>query len=64
MDAEVRVFVLVTPEIMVLLPGITTEPAMETTSATSKEQVTIPEPLRQQLGLHQGDKVDSKSDEE
>ena len=37
---------------------------METTSATSKEQVTIPEPLRQQLGLHQGGKVDSESDEE
>lgn len=30
---------------------------METTSVTSKGQVTIPKPLRQQLGLRQGSKV-------
>lgn len=49
---------LVTPEIVVFLPGITKEPAMETTSVTSKGQVTIPKPLRQQLGLRQGSKVE------
>ena len=31
---------------------------METTSVTSKGQVTIPKPLRQQLGLGQGSKVE------
>ena len=31
---------------------------METTSVTSKGQVTIPKPLRQQLGLRQGSKVE------
>ena len=30
---------------------------METTSVTSKGQVTIPKALRQQLGLRQGSKV-------
>lgn len=30
---------------------------MGTTSVTSKGQVTIPKPLRQQLGLRQGSKV-------
>ena len=30
---------------------------MEKTSVTSKGQVTIPKPLRQQLGLRQGSKV-------
>jgi AbrB family looped-hinge helix DNA binding protein len=30
---------------------------METTSVTSKGQVTIPKPLRQQFGLRQGSKV-------
>jgi AbrB family looped-hinge helix DNA binding protein len=50
--------ILVTPEIVVFLPGITKEPAMETTSVTSKGQVTIPKPLRQRLGLRQGSKVE------
>ncbi len=31
---------------------------MERTSVTSKGQVTIPKPLRQQLGLRQGSKVE------
>lgn len=31
---------------------------MEATSVTSKGQVTIPKPLRQQLGLRQGSKVE------
>lgn len=31
---------------------------MESTSVTSKGQVTIPKPLRQQLGLRQGSKVE------
>ena len=31
---------------------------MEFTSVTSKGQVTIPKPLRQQLGLRQGSKVE------
>ncbi|MFM9968462.1 MAG: AbrB/MazE/SpoVT family DNA-binding domain-containing protein [Burkholderiales bacterium] len=31
---------------------------METTSVTSKGQVTIPKPLRQQLGLRGGSKVE------
>ncbi|MGP1677341.1 MAG: AbrB/MazE/SpoVT family DNA-binding domain-containing protein [Burkholderiales bacterium] len=31
---------------------------METTSVTSKGQVTIPKPLRQHLGLRQGSKVE------
>jgi len=31
---------------------------MESTSATSKGQVTIPKPLRQKLGLRQGSKVE------
>ena len=31
---------------------------METTSVTSKGQVTIPKSLRQQLGLRQGSKVE------
>lgn len=31
---------------------------METTSVTSKGQVTIPKPLRQQLGLRQGSRVE------
>ncbi len=31
---------------------------MDTTSVTSKGQVTIPKPLRQQLGLRQGSKVE------
>lgn len=31
---------------------------METTSVTSKGQVTIPKPLRQQLGLRSGSKVE------
>ena len=31
---------------------------METTSVTSKGQVTIPKPLRQKLGLRQGSKVE------
>lgn len=31
---------------------------METTSVTSKGQVTIPKPLRQRLGLHRGSKVE------
>ena len=31
---------------------------MEITSVTSKGQVTIPKPLRQQLGLRQGSKVE------
>lgn len=31
---------------------------MHTTSVTSKGQVTIPKPLRQQLGLRQGSKVE------
>lgn len=31
---------------------------METTSVTSKGQVTIPKPLRQRLGLRQGSKVE------
>lgn len=31
---------------------------MEKTSVTSKGQVTIPKPLRQQLGLRQGSKVE------
>jgi AbrB family looped-hinge helix DNA binding protein len=31
---------------------------MEVTSITSKGQVTIPKPLRQQLGLRQGSKVE------
>jgi len=30
---------------------------METTSVTSKGQVTIPKPLRQRLGLRRGSKV-------
>ena len=30
---------------------------METTSVTSKGQVTIPKPVRQQLGLRRGSKV-------
>jgi AbrB family looped-hinge helix DNA binding protein len=30
---------------------------MDSTSVTSKGQVTIPKPLRQQLGLRQGSKV-------
>ena len=43
---------------MLFLLGITKELAMETTSVTSKGQVTIPKPLRQQLGLRQGSKVE------
>lgn len=31
---------------------------METTSVTSKGQVTIPKPLRQKLGLRQGSRVE------
>lgn len=31
---------------------------MDTTSVTSKGQVTIPKPLRQRLGLRQGSKVE------
>lgn len=31
---------------------------METTSVTSKGQVTIPKPLRQRLGLRQGSRVE------
>ena len=31
---------------------------MDATSVTSKGQVTIPKPLRQQLGLRQGSKVE------
>ena len=31
---------------------------METTSVTSKGQVTIPKPLRQRLGLRRGSKVE------
>ncbi len=31
---------------------------METTSVTSKGRVTIPKPLRQQLGLRHGSKVE------
>ncbi|MFN0304432.1 MAG: AbrB/MazE/SpoVT family DNA-binding domain-containing protein [Burkholderiales bacterium] len=31
---------------------------MDSTSVTSKGQVTIPKPLRQQLGLRQGSKVE------
>ena len=31
---------------------------MDITSVTSKGQVTIPKPLRQQLGLRQGSKVE------
>ena len=31
---------------------------MDTTPVTSKGQVTIPKPLRQQLGLRQGSKVE------
>lgn len=31
---------------------------MESTSVTSKGQVTIPKPLRQKLGLRQGSKVE------
>src|SRR3990170_3201024 len=44
--------------LVVFLPGIIREPAMETTSVTSKGQVTVPKPLRQQLGLRQGSKVE------
>jgi AbrB family looped-hinge helix DNA binding protein len=50
--------VLAGSEIVLFLRGITKEPAMETTSVTSKGQVTIPKPLRQQLGLRQGSKVE------
>lgn len=32
--------------------------AVETTSVTSKGQVTIPKPLRQKLGLRQGSRVE------
>lgn len=45
-------------EIMLFLLGITERLSMETTSVTSKGQVTIPKPLRQQLGLRQGSKVE------
>jgi AbrB family looped-hinge helix DNA binding protein len=31
---------------------------METTSVTSKGQVTIPKPLRQALGIHQGSQIE------
>jgi AbrB family looped-hinge helix DNA binding protein len=43
---------------VLFLRGITKVPAMEITSVTSKGQVTIPKPLRQQLGLRQGSKVE------
>lgn len=43
---------------MLLLPSITKEPALESTSVTSKGQVTIPKPLRQQLGIRQGSRVE------
>ena len=48
----------VTPEMMLFLLGITKEPSMDSTSVTSKGQVTIPKPLRQRLGLRQGSKVE------
>lgn len=43
---------------MIFLPRITERQIMETTSVTSKGQVTIPKSLRQQLGLRQGSKVE------
>jgi AbrB family looped-hinge helix DNA binding protein len=43
---------------VLFLPGITKEPAMQSTSVTSKGQVTIPKQLRQRLGLRQGSKVE------
>ncbi len=42
---------------VIFLPGITTGAVMDSTSVTSKGQVTIPKNLRQKLGLRQGSKV-------
>ncbi len=43
---------------MIFLPGITLwEYPMESTSVTSKGQVTIPKPIRQQLGIRKGSKI-------
>jgi len=43
---------------MIFLPGITlSEQPMESTSVTSKGQVTIPKPIRQQLGIRKGSKI-------
>ena len=43
---------------MLFLLGITKKPSMESTSVTSKGQVTIPKPLPQRLGLRQGSKAE------
>ena len=43
---------------MIFLPGITYwESPMESTTVTSKGQVTIPKPIRQQLGIRKGSKI-------
>jgi AbrB family looped-hinge helix DNA binding protein len=42
---------------MLFLPGITLEHYVDTTSVTSKGQVTIPKALRQKIGLRTGSKV-------
>ncbi len=43
---------------MIFLPGITQlESPMESTTVTSKGQVTIPKPIRQQLGIRKGSKI-------
>ena len=43
---------------MIFLLGITYwEGPMESTTVTSKGQVTIPKPIRQQLGIRKGSKI-------
>jgi AbrB family looped-hinge helix DNA binding protein len=44
--------------VLVVLPGITRGAVVDSTSVTSKGQVTIPKRLRQKLGLRQGSKVE------
>lgn len=44
--------------LMIFLPGITFQDIfMDSTSVTSKGQVTIPKPIRQQLGIRKGSKI-------
>ena len=44
--------------LMIFLPGITCQDIfMDSTSVTSKGQVTIPKPIRQQLGIRKGSKI-------
>jgi AbrB family looped-hinge helix DNA binding protein len=43
---------------MIVLRGNTTGKSVQTTSVTSKGQVTIPKELRQRLGIRQGTRIE------